>query len=176
VALEPADEDRAALVAWRDLAVAGRQELRPSAAESLHLTLVFLGYRREKEIPRIWTAVSEAVQNLNAAVLHPTGVVPLPRRSPRLFALEFEDEDGRASAVQSAASERLAGERLYTPERRAWWPHLTLARVKRGARAAPLEPEERPPEPIRAPLVTLYRSLLRPQGALYVPLERLELG
>jgi len=46
--------------------------------------------------------------------------------------------------------------------------------VKRGRRAAPLE-RDPAPGPLRAPTVTLYRSILRPQGALYEPLERTEL-
>src|SRR5436190_2165582 len=45
LALEPREEDRLALAEWRDRLVAGRDDLRPSAAETLHLTLVFLGGR-----------------------------------------------------------------------------------------------------------------------------------
>jgi len=176
LALEPPDEERAALAAWRDALVAGRREVRPLAAESLHLTLVFLGYRPEKEIPRIWEVAYDAVRGLAPALLRPAAVMPVPRRLPRLFALDFEDESGRATRIQAAASDRLAAEQLYRPEQREWWPHLTLARVKRGARAAPLEPETPPPESVRGSIVTLYRSVLRPQGALYVPLERVELG
>ena len=176
LALEPPDEDRAALAAWRDALVAGRREVRPLAAESLHLTLVFLGYRPEKEIPRIWEVAYDAVRGLAPALLRPAAVMPVPRRLPRLFALDFEDESGRAARIQAAASDRLAAEQLYRPEQREWWPHLTLARVKRRGRAAPLEPEAPPPESVRGSIVTLYRSVLRPQGALYVPLERVELG
>ena len=101
-------------------------------------------------------------------------MTPLPRRARRLFALALTGRGGRAAAIQSAAERTLAEGRFYTPEKRAWWPHITLARVKRGRRAAPLEPAEDAP-PLTAPLVTLYRSTLRPQGALYEPLERLAL-
>jgi 2'-5' RNA ligase len=154
--------------------VAGREDLRPSAAETLHLTLAFLGYRPEKEIAAIAAAAFGAVEGLLAAELAPAAVTPLPRRSPRLFALDLTDRDGRAAAIQSAAEGALAQGRFYTPEKRPWWPHMTLARVKRGRRAAPLEPGE-PAPGLTAPLVTLYRSTLRPQGALYEPLERMAL-
>ena len=176
LALEPVEDDREALAAWRDELVAGRSDLRPLAAESLHLTLVFLGYQAEKDIPRIWDAASSAVGRLEPALLRPARVAPVPPRAPRLFALDLEDEGSRAAAIQAAAAEPLAAERFYRPEKRAWWAHLTLARVKRGVRAAPLEPDRPPPGPLRATVVTLYQSLLRPQGALYVPLERIELG
>jgi 2'-5' RNA ligase len=52
---------------------------------------------------------------------------------------------------------------------------VTLARVKRGRHAAPLAPAAAAPGPLRGELVTLYRSILRPQGALYEPLERARL-
>jgi RNA 2',3'-cyclic 3'-phosphodiesterase len=178
LALEPRDDDRAELAEWRDRLVAGRDDLRPSAAATLHLTLAFLGYRPEKEIPAIAEAAFGAARELEPAVLRPAGVVPAPRRGPRLFALDLEDEDGRAAAIQAASSDALAAARFYRPEKRPWWPHITLARVKRGRRAAPLDepPGAAAPAELRAPTVTLYRSTLRPHGAIYEPLERVELG
>ena len=60
----------------------------------------------------------------------------------------------------------------YRPEKRAFWPHVTLARVKRGRRAPPLDAPDPPAAPFEAPELTLYRSTLRPQGALYEALAR----
>ncbi len=106
-----------------------------------------------------------------------TGVKPLPPRSPRLFALDLADDQGRATALHSAASQALAGARLYKPEKRPFWPHLTFARVKRGADPpAALDSADPPADPFDACEVTLYRSILRPQGALYEPQDRLRLG
>src|SRR5207247_700002 len=73
LALEPRDEYRAALAAWRDALVSGRDDLRPSAPQTLHLTLVFLGYRAEKEIPAIARAALDAVEELEPALLRPDG-------------------------------------------------------------------------------------------------------
>jgi 2'-5' RNA ligase len=174
LALEPAAEDRAALAAWRDRLVAGRDDLRPVPVGSLHLTLVFVGYRPEKEIPRIAEVAFEAIGGAAAVTLEPRAVKPIPTRAPRLFALDLADPDGGAAAIQSAASAALDRERFYKPEKRPWWPHITIARVKRHARAAPLEGEP-PKRPMRAATVTLYRSLLRPQGAVYTPEARVEL-
>jgi 2'-5' RNA ligase len=63
------------------------------------------------------------------------------------------------------------------PEKRPFWPHVTLSRVKRGERRVPgLSAQPAPPaEPFAAPALTLYRSTLRPQGALYEPLARVTL-
>jgi len=177
LALELPEDVRGELVSWRSGALRGRDDLRPVAPEALHVTLVFLGYRYEKEIDRIASVAFEAVRGLPAPGLTPAGVVPVPpKRDPRLFALDLEDPDGDCRAVQLAAADALAAERFYKPEKRPFWPHVTLARVKKGVRRAP--PLEGSPElaPFAASLVTLYRSLLRPQGALYEPLERIELG
>ena len=144
------------------------------ASEALHLTLVFLGYRPEKEIGRIATLAFEAVGAVEAVALEPLAVKPVPPRAPRLFALDLADPGGRAGAIQDAASRALAAARLYRPEKRPWWPHVTLACVKRGARAEPLEAEP-PAGPIAADAVTLYRSVLRPQGAEYRAEARLSL-
>ena len=98
-------------------------------------------------------------------------------RGPRLFALDLEDLEGRASGVQASVSDALATGRWYEPEKRPFWPHITLARVKRRERrVAPLSDAPAPPsEPFSASELTLYRSTLRPQGALYEPLARVEL-
>jgi RNA 2',3'-cyclic 3'-phosphodiesterase len=173
VALDLPDEARARLATWRDELVAGRRDLRPVAAEALHLTLVFLGWQDESAAQAIFDAASEATAGIAAPLLRPGDVRPLPPRNPRLFALELDDEGARASAVQGAVSEALEAGRWYRPEKRPFWPHLTLARVKRGERrVAGLAPTAAPGGPFRATRLTLYRSTLRPQGALYEPLAR----
>jgi 2'-5' RNA ligase len=171
LALEPRDADRAALAAWRDRAIAGREDLRPVAADHLHLTLVFLGRRPEEEIPRVAAVAFAAVEGARAVMLEPVAVTGVPPRAPRLFALDLADPGGHATALQAAVAGALENGGLHTPEKRPWWPHVTLARVRRGARAGPLEVA--PPEaPISAVAVTLYRSVLSPSGARYLPEAR----
>jgi len=170
VALDLASADRAALAAWRDGLVAGRDDLRPVAEQALHVTLAFLGYRPEREIGAIADTVAGAASGRSAPLLEPGEVVPLPPRRPRLFALDLGDPSGGCAELQRALSDALAGGRFYRPEKRPFWPHVTLARVKRGRRADPLTADPPPVAPFRADRVTLYRSTLRPQGALYEPL------
>jgi 2'-5' RNA ligase len=172
VALDPPAGARAELAAWRDEAVRGREELRPVPPEALHATLVFLGYRPEKEIARIGELVAEAVEGSAAPVLSAREVKPLPPRRPRLFALDLDDPGGAAVALQAAVSDALETERMYRPEKRPFWPHITLARVKRRRVAPPLEAPPPPAAEWRAEAVTLYRSVLLPQGARYEPLAR----
>jgi 2'-5' RNA ligase len=173
VALDLPQDARDDLVEWRDRLVAGRSDLRPVRPEALHVTLVFLGWQDESAAERIATATFDSVGEPEPPRLTPAEIRPLPPRDPRLFALDLEDEDDRAREVQSAVSRALEDGRWYRPEKRPFWPHMTLARVKRGVRRAPPLPDDEPPrEPFAAAELTLYRSTLRPQGALYEPLAR----
>jgi 2'-5' RNA ligase len=174
LALDLPEPARASLADWRDVLISDRTDLRPVRPEALHVTLVFLGWQDESAAPKIAEAAFDALPTGPPPLLTPAGVRSLPPRNPRLFALDLEDEDGRASALQAAASAALEAGGWYRPEKRPFWPHLTLARVKgRERRVAPLPEDPRPPsESFEAPVVTLYRSTLRPQGALYEPLAR----
>jgi 2'-5' RNA ligase len=170
------EDARGELADWRAGAFAGRGDVRLVVPEALHVTLVFLGYKPEKEIARIAALMRASVPPGEPPELVATGVKPLPPRRPRLFALDLDDDAGRAVAVQAALSDAFAAEKLYVPEKRPFWPHVTLARVKRGARAEPLDGPPPPSAAWRADAVTLYRSTLLPQGARYDALERVPFG
>ncbi len=168
VALDLPTDTRGRLAEWRDRLVAGRDDLRPVAEPALHVTLAFLGYRAEKEAGPIAAAMASAARA--APVLAAREVVPLPSRRPRLFALDLDDPDGACVRLQQAVSDALEAGRFYKPEKRPFWPHVTLARVKRDRRADALPAGASPLEPFTASQLTLYRSILRPQGAQYDPL------
>jgi RNA 2',3'-cyclic 3'-phosphodiesterase len=170
VALDLPEVARRQLAVWRDFALEGRDDLRPVPEVALHVTLVFLGYRPEKEIHEIGRTVAGAVEQLPAPTMWATGVKAVPPRGPRLFAVDLEDESRRATAVAEACAMALAGGGFHEPEKRPFWPHITFARVKRDRRAEPIEvvPDG---EPFEASQVTLYRSHLSPRGARYEPIE-----
>jgi RNA 2',3'-cyclic 3'-phosphodiesterase len=176
VALDLPEEARSALAEWRDALVSGRGDLRPVPPEALHVTLAFLGWQDQSASPAVAEAAFGAVTGLEVPRLTAVGVHAVPPRRPRLFALDLDDEDSRATRVQEAISDALEAAHVYEPEKRPFWPHITLARVKRGARAGPLPDVAPPGGPFSAWDLTLYRSTLRPQGALYEPLARAELG
>jgi 2'-5' RNA ligase len=146
--------------------------------EALHVTLVFLGWQDESAAEHIAEAAFAAIPPAAAPRLTAAGVRPVPPRDARLFALDLDDEEGRAGALQGTVSAALEAGGWYRPEKRPFWPHVTLARVKRGERRVPPPPDRpRPPtEAFDASVVTLYRSTLRPQGALYEPLARTVAG
>jgi 2'-5' RNA ligase len=180
VALDLPEGVRDGIVAW------GRKELadpalRPVAAESLHVTLAFLGWLPEKEIPRLAGIVSAA--GGPAPRLRLEDPVPRPQRGrPRLFALPA-DSPG-AVELQAGLQERLVEARLYEPEKRPFWPHVTVARVRREERGSKRPAlVARPPgaapkallQAVSCVRMTLYRSELKPQGAEYTPLAQVDL-
>ena len=173
MALDLPEDVRARLASWRDELIAGRDDLRPVAEEALHVTLAFLGYRAEQEAGAIAEAMTSAAGD--APLLTAGEVKPVPPRRPRLFALDLGDPDGICAQLQQRVSDALEAGRFYKPEKRPFWPHVTLARVKRNLRADPLPADPPPLDPFRAPQLTLYRSTLRPQGAKYDALAKVAL-
>jgi len=154
--------------------------LRPVRRESLHITLAFLGLRPEGDVERIAAAVEECAGP--APLIELGGPAARPPRRPRLFALPAVSPG--AETMQEQLSELLAVEGFYRPEKRPFWPHVTVARVRpegRGSRRpAPVEawPKEFPPslsEAFYGIRLTLYRSELQPEGARYAPLAQVEL-
>jgi RNA 2',3'-cyclic 3'-phosphodiesterase len=180
VALDLPEETRRSLVAW------GRETLvdpalRPVAAESLHITLAFLGHRPEEEIEAIGAAVRESVAPAPWVELRDPEQRPLRGRA-RLYALPAISPG--TEALQAGLVQRLVEGGFYEPEERPFWPHVTVARVRpeaRGARrpAVVSEPPGPIPEELMEPRIsvrmTLYRSVLQSSGARYVPLAQVEL-
>jgi len=176
LALDLPESAREAIAGWRDRALVARDDLRPVPVAGLHVTLVFLGWTEADRVAAVWEAASAAVVGgLASPLLAPTGLVGVPRRRPRLVALDLSDDGGRAAALQRAVSDSLAAAGLHEPPRRPFWPHVTLARLRKGARWRPLEgcPDL---APFDAAAVTLYRSHLCPSGARYEALHRCQLG
>ena len=182
VALDLPDDTRDGIAAWgggelRDPA------LRPVPRESLHITLAFLGYRPEREIERL-EAIVTSLSAATAPLLRLEDPVAKPSlKRPRLFALPA---DSPASvALQGELEEKLVAERLYKPEKRPFWPHVTVARVKPEERGSKRPRSvKRPPgklpckllSPVLGVRLTLYRSQLQPRGAHYTPLAQVELS
>jgi 2'-5' RNA ligase len=181
VALDLPDAVRSALGAWSAEALTD-PALRPVPAENLHVTLAFLGYRPEREIERIAAAVAACAGP--APLVELLGPVARPARGrPRLFALPALSPE--TETLQAALREGLVAQRLYEPEKRPFWPHLTIARVRgesRGSRRPMVvrnPPKDLPralEEAFHGVRMTLYRSELQPSGARYVPLAQIELS
>ena len=178
IAIELPDEIRHALAEVqkhlrRD--VAGVRWVEPG---SIHLTLKFLGDIPAEQIQPIVAAAMGAVQDEPPVSLGVSGLgaFPNPRR-PRVIWVGLEGDVARLGRLQTRLEEAL--EPLGFPrEERAFRPHLTVGRVK--------DPR-RPPDLTRALAdatvprcnsfdvreILLYKSDLRPTGAIYTKLQHL---
>lgn len=181
VALDLPAAVRAGVDAW------GRGELddpalRPMPSASLHVTLVFLGYRPEKEVDRLAEVVG-AIDAPAPEIALRDAVARPERGRPRLYAIPVDS--AAVVELQADLQRRLAAARLHEPEKRPFWPHLTVARVRPEARGS-RRPRRvsKPPgaltqellRPARCVRVALYRSELKPQGAEYARLAQVELS
>ena len=180
VALDLPDSVRGAIAAWGGGQLAD-PALRPVAETSLHITLAFLGFLPEKRIPQIAEIVAGGGGPAPRIELGQPVPRP-PRGRPRLFALPAESPG--TVAIQAVLEEKLVEAGLYEPEKRPFWPHVTVARVRREERGSKRPAlVSSPPgalpgdllQPFGGVRITLYRSQLQPQGAQYTPLAQVEL-
>jgi 2'-5' RNA ligase len=188
VALDLPDRVRDGLAAWQERALSD-PALRPMRPEALHVTLCFLGYHPEKAIPRI-AELLVSVPPRAVELRFDREPSPRPKGRPRLYAVGGRSES--AAALQEELADALVRERFYEREKRGFWPHVTVARVrserlapdagKRRGKGRPRRVREPPAplpealtEPFGAVRVALYRSNLKPQGAEYASLAGVDL-
>jgi 2'-5' RNA ligase len=164
------------LAAWQERELAGAPGVRPLPRDHLHITLAFLGPRPAAERDAIVRVVHETA--LGAA--RPVFRASRYRETPGvgMVVLAEQPAPGEASVERGGA---LAGglmlglERLgvYRRERRAWLPHVTVARFRARPRLMPGVPDLGAFSPSE---VALYHSVLRPAGAQYEILDAVALG
>jgi 2'-5' RNA ligase len=180
VALDLPEPVREGIVAWQGAELSD-EALRVVGPQNLHVTLAFLGYTPEKAIGSVAEVVN-AVTAQAPRIEFATEPVGRPKGRPRLFALDAASEE--TVALQAELEKELVAGRLYKPEKRPFWPHVTVARVRPERRGSkrPARIERTPGrlpealcEPFRGVRVTLYLSTLRPQGAEYAPLAQVAL-
>jgi 2'-5' RNA ligase len=193
VAVDPPPQVRDALAAWaRSVAVAARAlggsrgALRLLDGQALHLTLCFLGSRPVAEIEALGEALAAAGEH--ACELSLGAPLWLPPRRPQALAAEIHDHDGELERVQQALTTELRSVSSWQPERRRFRPHITVARLRRGARARRSSTERAAREGLEQSLpatprlsftpqaVVLYRSWLSREGASYEALASSELA
>jgi 2'-5' RNA ligase len=187
VALDLPEPARTALARFRD-AAADEEVWRPVDDAALHVTLAFLGSRPPGDVATIEGVLREAAGPASplgerASAAPPPGAPPLrlagalllPPRRARVLCAALEDRDGSLAALQARVSAGLEAAGVYTPEKRPFRAHATVARLRPRARAP--RSVDAAPEPIEfaGEAVTLYASRLHPHGARYEALARVPL-
>jgi|SRR5579884_1472837 len=142
------------------------------APESIHLTLKFIGEVPERRIAEIDAALAGLSWKPFSVVVRGIGFFPGPR-SPRVFwaGLEAPSMEGLAQQIDTRM-ERLGFEK----EKRAFRPHLTLARARETRIESELvtaaeKYEEHVFGSFTADRFCLIQSTLKPTGAVYNSLK-----
>lgn len=144
--------------------------------ENVHLTLLFLGWTAEAGVPALAAKLREAFARCPPLPLRLEGGGTFPPGRPARVAWVGVEGPAELLALQEDVT-RAAVETLgFEPEKRAWHPHVTLARCPdpwrrdaidklRAALTGPIGP------PFVADHGVLFESKLSPKGARYRPVE-----
>jgi RNA 2',3'-cyclic 3'-phosphodiesterase len=180
LAIDLPESYRAGLTTVQDYLKKSGADVRWTSVAGIHLTLKFFGDIDENQVDALAAAaagITGAAPNFTLGVKG-VGTFPGPK-NPRVIWLGLSGQtDILARLVQNLAP--AFAPLGFPPEKRTFTPHLTLGRVRssqgREALYRSLESVSLPifPEFLVKELI-LYRSTLRPQGALYTPLRLIAL-
>jgi 2'-5' RNA ligase len=156
-------------------------DVRWTSAAGIHLTLKFFGEIDENQINTLAAAASDVTCATPAFTLavQSVGTFPGPK-SPRVIWLGLSGQTEILAGMVRNLEQAFAP-LGFSPEKRPFTPHLTLGRVRSGQGREALRQSLQSvilpdfPELLVQELV-LFRSTLRPQGALYTPLRQIALA
>ena len=143
--------------------------------EGIHLTLKFLGSISPEETEKISQAIAPIVAHWAPFFLRIRGLGCFPSaRNPRIIWLGIDQGVEAVLALQKAIENGASAEG-FAPEDRPFKAHLTLGRVRSPKGRAALNECLDPHKDVeigvfRADQVYLFKSELRPSGAVYTKL------
>ena len=150
------------------------------ATGNIHLTLKFLGEVDEDELDGIAAVLTEAVHGFAPLRLAAAGVGVFPSANrARVIWVGLSGQLSQLAALQRSIEDRLATIG-YPHEKRPFSGHLTLGRVKGLIAASRLTTamgafRDFASETFEVDRVVLFKSDLRPTGAMYTELRQVTL-
>ncbi len=163
---------------------APRGSVRWSRIEGIHLTLKFLGDVARTDLGQIEAALAQVCRAQAPFVFTASGLGCFPNvRRPRVLWVGIREESGALAGLQREI-ERALDPLGHPPERRKFHPHLTLGRVKRKvpkrdvARLGEIVANSQVGDltQVGVQSLHLFRSDLRPTGAVYTSLATFKFG
>jgi 2'-5' RNA ligase len=180
IAIEIPDEIREAFASVQEQLKQSRAGVRWVRASSIHLTLKFLGDIHPDLIDEIEATMAREIGNEPVLTLQPTGLGAFPNpRNPRVVWVGLQGEVERLGRLQSRLEAGLIP-LGFAREKRGYSPHFTLGRVKHSRGRQELIHAMASLESVQfnsfdATEIILYKSDLRPTGAIYTKLRRIPL-
>lgn len=155
--------------------------LRLVEAPNIHLTLKFLGDTEPDLVPRVQGVLEQLCEPLFPFEVECRGVGAFPKLSnPRILWAGLDPKGAEVLGLLQKALERDLGELGVPMDRRRFYPHITLARV-RSRRSPSFEGLLKPYEEVSFGKsyirdLVLIESHLRREGARYEVIQRIPLG
>ena len=182
IAINPPARTKAILYSYKDewlgLPVKWTKE------ENLHLTLLFLGYLKEEEIPAVIKKIEKISQKEKPFIVQLEEIIYAPpgKKTPRMIWVK-----GKESSPLNRIFNQLEitlfnkEERVGERGKKIFNPHITLGRIRQWE-FKKLEPEERPKIEKKISLnfpaksIEIEESELKREGPRYTILESCKLG
>ncbi len=179
IAIPLPDQARALLGEMQEKLRAFRADVKWTAVSSIHLTLKFLGEIDPAAVPRMVELLRAATTSERPVPLNLRGLGAFPHlHNARVIWCGLNGDLPALESLQRKV-ETACVDAGFAPEDRTFQPHLTLGRVRGKTNLQPLLNYIKIGAALEYAFVAreydVYRSTLRPQGALYTILERIEL-
>ena len=140
--------------------------------EALHLTIKFIGDFEESLIEKLCAELkkqTEKEKNFNLT-LEKLGCFP-NCKNPRIIFISTTKPEELLNIVNS--TEKVCRKFNIPEETREFKPHITIYRPKKKAQ---LEEKKVNPLSFEVKSITLFQSILKPEGAQYIPIEKFALS
>lgn len=181
VAVEVDEEVRKNLAEFQALLKEAGSDVRWVDVQNIHITLKFLGYVEEVNLPRVKEIIKKAVTGVGPFGVRFEGVGAFPRlERPRVVFVAMEDPAEGLSKINSQLEEGFV-ELGIEKEGRDYEPHLTIGRVKSSRNLEPLVKllrhyTKQAFGQERVSRVVLMQSELSPEGPTYTELDSFTLS
>ncbi|MDP6631360.1 MAG: RNA 2',3'-cyclic phosphodiesterase [Kiritimatiellia bacterium] len=175
IAIEIDSSVRAQLAAFQRRLRATGAQVRWTRPETMHLTLAFLGEVPDPGLEIVRAAMELSVEDSHALHLEVEGIGTFgSSRSRRIVWADLRGDVAGLQALQSRLAEALLAAGFET-EDRPFSPHITLGRIhgRRNMDAMMKRIDNAKDHTfgsIEATAITLFKSELRPAGALHTPI------
>lgn len=181
IAIDLPEATRQGLAAVQEQLKQSRARVRWVKVSSIHLTLKFLGNIHPDQVNDIAETAALVFRNEHPLTLYAEGLGAFPsQRKPRVIWVGLQGQVERLGRIQ-ARLEKVLQPLGFAPEKRPFRPHLTIGRVKDRRELQSLVDamttlDMEPCNSFDADEIILYKSDLRPTGAIYTKLHRMPLA
>lgn len=173
-ALPVPDEEYKETSRWRTAVSSEMPDARLIPEFHQHVTLRFIGDAEDEAVVMLRGICREVASDAAPILSKLSGLGVLPSFSrPRVVYIGMSEGRGEVEALSQVISQRIA-----ETDTQGFLPHITVARI-RGAASSSVKRLCRiqlPPARVTFRKMVLYRSVLRKAGALYQPLQTVQLG